>query len=503
MAFLQASCYLSAELCKNAKKERMRTQAIAFLAYHQGIICRRCSFRSKRISMRHNFLWKMCMKSSVSTEEYRETIESTSHFSARDSPETVFDVGVIGCGPAGLALATALSERKLRVVCVDPQTYKPWKNNYGVWLDQMESLNLSDCLYPVWSKTRVHIDNSRSRLLPFAYGRVDRVKMKQKLLNICKNNGVIFYEDSVENITQEQSQYSCITASQKEKLFCRLVVDATGHSKGFVEFHTPHEPGFQVAYGIEAEVAQHPFPIDEMLLMDFRDCHMTGNMEDKSQSSMFPTFLYAMPMNSTKIFLEETSLISKPPLSFEHLKQRLLKRLEFLQIEVKSVLEEEFCLIPMGGSLPVLGQNVLGFGGSAGMVHPATGYMFSRVMEMAPFLAKKIENSLSHGENLSLTVSLWNELWSCERILQRNFFQFGGEYLSKISLNEMRDFFWAFFMLPDKEWKDFLDFRLTSSRERLLFGLHLFWRTNAALKFSLMKEAMLSGRLKLLKSVVL
>lgn len=35
--------------------------------------------------------------------------------------------------------------------------------------------------------------------------------------------------------------------------------------------------------------------------------------------------------------------------------------------------EEEYCYIPMGGELPDLTQRVIGFGGAANMVHPATG----------------------------------------------------------------------------------------------------------------------------------
>ncbi|GJD08820.1 Lycopene beta cyclase, chloroplastic [Galdieria sulphuraria] len=435
-------------------------------------------------------LSKKSIKNFINTEEQEETKENTKQSFLQRSVDKVVDVVVIGCGPAGLALARSLSERKLQVVCIDPHIDKPWKNNYGVWLDRMESLQLADCLSPVWSNTRVHIDNNRTRLLPFAYGKVDRNRMKQKLLNVCKESGVVFFEDSVANIIQEPPYYSCIT-SQQGKFTCRLVVDATGHFNTFVKFDTPHDPGFQVAYGIDVEVSGHPFPIDEMLLMDFRDSHMQDSLEDKTQSFMFPTFLYAMPMSGTRVFLEETSLISKPPLSFEHLKQRLFKRLRFLRIEIKHIFEEEFCMIPMGGSMPSFSQNVLGFGGSAGMVHPATGYMFSRVMEMAPILAKSIENSLLLFDDKALSkntpLSIWNELWSHERTLQR----------------DMRDFFWAFFMLPDKEWKEFLDFDLTSSRKRLLFGLRIFSRTSPALRLSLIKEAILNGRLKLLKSVVL
>ena len=42
-------------------------------------------------------------------------------------------------------------------------------------------------------------------------------------------------------------------------------------------------------------------------------------------------------------------------------------------MKVLGVEEEEYCYIPMGGELPDLAQRVVGFGGAANMVHPATG----------------------------------------------------------------------------------------------------------------------------------
>jgi lycopene beta-cyclase len=42
-------------------------------------------------------------------------------------------------------------------------------------------------------------------------------------------------------------------------------------------------------------------------------------------------------------------------------------------MKVLGVEEEEYCYIPMGGELPDLTQRVVGFGGAANMVHPATG----------------------------------------------------------------------------------------------------------------------------------
>jgi Lycopene cyclase protein len=45
----------------------------------------------------------------------------------------------------------------------------------------------------------------------------------------------------------------------------------------------------------------------------------------------------------------------------------------FAGMKVLGVEEEEYCYIPMGGELPDLAQRVVGFGGAANMVHPATG----------------------------------------------------------------------------------------------------------------------------------
>ena len=47
--------------------------------------------------------------------------------------------------------------------------------------------------------------------------------------------------------------------------------------------------------------------------------------------------------------------------------------MEHLGIKVKSMTEEEYCLIPMGGVLPTFPQRTLGIGGTGGMVHPSTG----------------------------------------------------------------------------------------------------------------------------------
>ena len=100
---------------------------------------------------------------------------------------------------------------------------------------------------------------------------------------------------------------------------------------------------------------------------------MPGGQRPTAVCRKLPTFLYAMPFSKTRVFLEETSLVARPAVAFEELRERLRARMAHMGIRVTAVEEEEFCLIPMGGVLPKFPQRVLGIGGTGGMVHPSTG----------------------------------------------------------------------------------------------------------------------------------
>lgn len=47
-----------------------------------------------------------------------------------------------------------------------------------------------------------------------------------------------------------------------------------------------------------------------------------------------PSFLYAMPVDGGRVFLEETCLVAKPPLPFSVLKRRLERRLGAMGLKV-------------------------------------------------------------------------------------------------------------------------------------------------------------------------
>lgn len=130
--------------------------------------------------------------------------------------------------------------------------------------------------------------------------------------------------------------------------------DATGHARRLVKFASDFTPGYQAAYGILVEVESHPYPVDEMLFMDWRDEHLDAAAKERNRS--LPSFLYVMPFGPTRIFAEETSLVARPGLDFDDVKLRMKQRFEKQGIKVVKVLEEEHCFIPMGARGSYLGN---------------------------------------------------------------------------------------------------------------------------------------------------
>jgi len=315
-----------------------------------------------------------------------------------------------------------------------------------------------------------------------------------------------------------------------------VVLDATGHAKKFVQFKDDYNPGYQGAYGIMIDVDKHPFDLGKMLFMDWRDDHLKDLPELREKNAKLPTFLYAMPFSDTRIFVEETSLVARPAIPFDDLKERLEARLKHLGININKVHEEEYCLIPMGSSLPYVPQRVVGIGGTAGMVHPSTGYMVSRMLGAAPTLADCIIDQLGGGQpklssvtsmpkgsereqqqgggdsqlqesfsqtgnnSTALSREIWGTIWPEERLSQREFFNFGMEILLTLDLMNTREFFKAFFSLSDYHWQGFLSSRLSLS-DLILFGLSLFKESSWEMRLSLVGKG-LPGLIGMVTQVV-
>ncbi|CAA6670704.1 unnamed protein product [Spirodela intermedia] len=313
-----------------------------------------------------------------------------------------------------LDLAVLVAEQGLSVCCIDPSPQIIWPNNYGVWVDEFAAMDLLDCLDTTWPPPS----------------------------SICVSHGVTFHQAKVVKVTHGEFS-SSLLCSDGAAVAARLVLDATGFSRCLVQYDKPYNP-----------VEEHPFELDKMLFMDWRDSHLAGKKELKEKNG------------------KETSLVARPGLQMEDIQERMVARLRHLGIRVKSIEEDERCVIPMGGPLPVLPQRVLGIGGTAGMVHPSTGYMVARTLAAAPVVASSIE------------------LWPIERRRQREFFCFGMDILLKLDLQGTRRFFDAFFDLEPRYWHGFLSSRLFLP-ELVFFGLSLFSQASNVSKLEIMAKGTL------------
>ncbi len=373
------------------------------------------------------------------------------------------DVLVVGAGPAALAISAALAAHGLRLAGVaetDPQD--PWPNTYGIWGEELDRLGLADLLEHRWSESisdfgcRFGDDSGRVRHQR-DYGLFDRRRLQEHWLAPCRAAGMAWHQDRALAIEHHGLTSTVSTASGRQ-LRARLVVDASGHGPVFVQRPQGGPIAGQAAYGIVGRFSASPVEPQQFVLMDYRADHLSAAERQEP-----PTFLYAMDLGEGRFFVEETSLALAPPLPFDQLRQRLERRLAQRGVAVLAVEHEEFCLFPMNLPLPDLDQPVVGFGGAASMVHPASGYLVGALLRRAPVLAAAIARGLTTAglDSAAVARQAWQALWPPELRRKHALYQFGLEKLMRFDEAQLRHFFASFFSLPQPQWSGFLANTLT------------------------------------------
>tara|TARA_A100001388_G_scaffold172869_1_gene129210 strand:+ start:862 stop:2073 length:1212 start_codon:yes stop_codon:yes gene_type:complete len=369
----------------------------------------------------------------------------------------ILDILILGSGPAALCLASELAKQNLNIKGISTKSpNEKWENTYGIWASELEELGLESLLSHRWSKTVSFFGNGINKKgnIPtdhnYDYGLINQEAFQNELLRKCK--GIEWLNETAKDIS-EQEKISEVICFSGLKIKARLVIDASGHKSNFIKRPFQNKIAQQAAYGIVGKFSSPPVNQNEFVLMDFRPNHL--NREEKLSS---PSFLYAMDLGNETFFVEETSLACYPALSQEHLKKRLLSRLNKKGIQVKEIFHEENCLFPMNLPLPFKKQFVLGFGGAASMVHPASGYMIGSLLRRAPLLAEKLAIFLKEPNlsSLELATKGWNILWPYELTQRHKLYQYGLQRLMSFEEGRLRSFFSNFFRLSTKEWVGFL-----------------------------------------------
>ena len=375
---------------------------------------------------------------------------------------TTLDVLVVGGGPAALAITTALAEHNLAVgLLSSSDRHQSWPNTYGIWAQEADALGLGQLLSHRWQHTVSHFgsgdstgpdDPDRTVHHGRDYALFDKQRLQEHWHAIADRHGVHWWRGEARTISHDRN-HSTVTCSDGTTLTARLVLDATGHQPVFVRRPAqPHTAG-QAAYGVVARFKQPPINAGQFVFMDYRCAHL-----DADQKREPPTFLYAMHLGDDIYFVEETSLALSPPVPFGVLQRRLQQRLQHRGAPMGEILHEEFCLFPMDPPLPDLSQRVVGFGGAASMVHPASGYLVGSLLRRAPSLAAAIATALADPsiDGAGLAKRAWRHLWPFELRLKNAFYCFGLKKLMGFKESQLRHHFHSFFGLPDRFWYGFL-----------------------------------------------
>ena len=401
------------------------------------------------------------------------------------------DVLIIGAGPAGLALAAALCDQGVRVAGLAPGAPATrWVNTYGIWADELAQRDLGDVLARQWNDCVVEL-GAGTHALGRTYALFDNAALQAQLLARCERGGMTWHADAAVSITHD-ANLSQVQTRGGQTLAARLVVDASGHQPIFVRRPAGRAVAYQAAYGIVGTFSRPPVADGRMVLMDYRTDHLHAAGWDAAP----PTFLYAMDLGDGRYFVEETSLAHAPAASLDLLAQRLHRRLAHMGVEVVATHEEERCLFPMNLPMPPMDQPVLGYGGAASMVHPASGYQVGAALTRAGAVAAALRQALEDA-NLSpaaLARVGWDAVWPPARLRNHYLYLFGLQNVLRFDVPQTQAFFRTFFDLPDPQWRGYLSNTLTTP-ELMATMMALFQRAPGSVRKTLAGSAFRDGDL--------
>ncbi|MDF0528625.1 lycopene cyclase family protein [Tsukamurella sp. 8F] len=298
------------------------------------------------------------------------------------------DVVVLGLGPAGRAAAHRASAAGMAVRAFDPAPDRRWHQRFGVWTDEV----------PAWLPPSTVAVRSRPQVFARTLRDLDR---EYALLDTPALQDALTL-DGVDVVAR--------------------AVDRDGHGTAFVLDARGAEPGAhaprQTAAGVVVPRGTH-----SELWMDWRPA---PGVPPHARAS----FLYAVPVASDRLLLEETCLAGAPPLAVGELDRRLRLRLADRGVAAGEVDETVDFTLAVPGRRS--GPGWAGAGVRGTTLHPATGYSVGAALALADAVASG-HPPVSRADTVAHRM----------RIV-------GLRALLALDAEQQRDFFEAFFALPSR-----------------------------------------------------
>jgi len=345
---------------------------------------------------------------------------------------------VIGSGPAGWIAAGACASEGWTTTLVAP-SFGPFAPTYCAWLDDLPT-DWRDEVACVWPEVDVCTDGG-TRTLGRPYAWIDGARARERLEREAE--AVERVEATVHRV--ERSGSGLQLETDRDTLQADLLIDCAGRVGAFARAEAGRPPAaYQTAYG---EFLEGPGPV-RPTLMDFRAlegprCHP-------------PTFGYVLPLPDGSVLVEETVLAARPMVPIEDLRGLQARRKEAYGLQNRSVRDVERVRIAMGGPRAGLKGAVSAFGAAAGMVHPATGYLFATLLRVRPRLRRGLARARRASKVERRVEVLASALWPGTAGLSRRLQVAGLELVLRMDQARVGGFFEAFFRSPPSAWAGYM-----------------------------------------------
>lgn len=376
---------------------------------------------------------------------------------------------VIGCGPIGtLTCLYICLNQECDITFIDTHHDKEWINTYCVW----ESEVLDTWLWTFLDNIKVsvvkkkwdysaYIFQKEAIKLKQPYYMLDNQQLKSTIYGELSKRGVRFINGHVSNIEESDGYVDvCFSNVRYEHIEFDYVYNCSGHFTTIQDYEANMTRRWQSCYGYFVKCHRpHGYDTDIAVIMDWRECSVNQHTQ--------PSFCYILPIDDTKILIEETYLVNERPVNTSLMHETLYDRLDSLGIEKYDILHKEIGSFPIGGGLPINSSRTKALGAAGRWVNPATGYHVG-------YAIRQIPHALQGGA----TISKIRNLLYCQ----------GGYVLMRLNYESIVDFFNSFFKLEQALVEAYLwrTCRITDIvRMGSLLCLKLSWTTRLKVFYAL------------------